>query len=67
MSFHKRWITEEAIRSAYQHSGVSSVWCMFTRGADVLVLQGDLANECCKLIEADDMSGLEKKLAELDK
>jgi len=67
MGFHKRWITEEAIRSAYQHSGVSSVWDMFTRGADALILHGDLAGDCFKLIEEDDRGGLEKRLAELDK
>jgi hypothetical protein len=40
---------------------------MFTRGADALILHGDLAGDCFKLIEEDDRSGLEKRLAELDK
>lgn len=67
MSFHKRWITDEAIKSAYENSGVSSVWDMFTSGADALILHGDLVEDCFVLIEKGDRSGLEKKLAELDK
>lgn len=67
MGFHKRWITGEAIKSAYESSGVSSVWDMFTSGADALILHGDLAEDCFELIEEGDRSGLEKRLAELDK
>ena len=67
MGFHKRGITDEAIKSAYENNGVSSVWDMFTRGADALILHGDLAEDCFVLIEEGDRSGLEKRLVELDK
>lgn len=67
MSFHKRWITREMIISSYQHVGISAVWDMYTCGADALILIGELAAECDSLIKSQDLVGLEKRLAYLDR
>jgi hypothetical protein len=67
MSFHKRWITSEAILSSYKSGGIGAVWDMFTRGADALILDGDLARECDRLIKAGEKGELQCILASLDK
>jgi hypothetical protein len=65
MSFHKRWITSEMILSSYQHAGISAVWDMYTRGADALILHGELAKECGILIQDGQRDELQKKLDSL--
>jgi hypothetical protein len=55
------------IISSYQHVGISAVWDMYTRGADALILVGELAAECDLLIKSQDLVGLEKRLAHLDR
>jgi len=67
MGFHKRWITSEAIRSSYKSGGIGAVWGMYTRGADALILEGDLARECLRLIRGGERSELQSLLAGLDK
>jgi hypothetical protein len=64
MGFHKRWITSEAIQSSYKSGGIGAVWDMYTRGADALILDGDLARACHEAIKALGLEGLKKTLAE---
>ncbi len=67
MSFHKRWITREAIQSSYKSGGIGAVWDMYTRGADALILEGDLARECDRLVQEDKRDELQSLLSLLDK
>jgi hypothetical protein len=53
------------ILSSYQHVGISAVWDMYTRGADALILHGELAKECGMLIQDGQRDELQKKLDSL--
>ena len=50
MGFHKRYIDDEQVIRLYQNGGVDNVINWFTKGADALILSGDLAEEVSLLI-----------------
>jgi len=50
MGFHKRYIDDEQVIQLYQNGGVDDVIDWYTRGADALIISGNLAEEVGLLI-----------------
>ncbi len=55
------------IQSSYKSGGIGAVWDMYTRGADALILEGDLARECDRLVQEDKRDELQSLLSLFDK
>ena len=50
MGFHRRYISTDIILSHYKSGGSKSIFEMYTRGVDALVLNGDLASDLNDMI-----------------
>ena len=63
MGFHKRYIDDEQIIRIYRNKGCQAVIDWFSKGADALVLSGELCEEVhilMNILEHDRIKGFNK-------
>lgn len=66
MGFHKRYIRGEIIIIRYKSDGPESVFNLYTRGVDSLILNGELASDIDKILRKDKLNK-EEILKEISK
>ena len=60
MGFHKRYIDDDQVIDIYRREGCQAVIDWFTKGADALILSGDLTERvatACNILRIDKIQG----------
>jgi len=67
MGFHKRYITDDQIIEMYRDSGMHNIIDYYTKGADAIIISGELVSDISDILDLTLMTTEDKwnKISEL--